>query len=82
MGAKASYQQATLQESLSNIKVKDVMARDIVTVNSSIPIDETADKYFLRYGYGGFPVMDDGKFLGIITLKEIKDVPRRDWDRE
>ena len=25
--------------------------------------------------------MDDGKFLGIITLKEIKDVPRRDWDR-
>jgi len=82
MGAQASYQQATLQESLSNIKVKDVMARDIVTVNSSIPIDETADKYFLRYGYGGFPVMDDGKFLGIITLKEIKDVPRRDWDRE
>ena len=25
--------------------------------------------------------MDGGKFLGIITLKEIKDVPRRDWDR-
>lgn len=23
--------------------------------------------------------MDDGKFLGIITLKEIKDVPRKDW---
>ena len=81
MGAQASYQQATLQESLSNIKVKDVMARDIVTVNSSIPIEEAVDKYFLRYGYGGFPVMDDGKFLGIITLKEIKDVPRRDWDR-
>ena len=81
MGAQASYQQATLQEALSNIKVKNVMARNIVTVNSSIPIDEAVDKYFLRYGYGGFPVMNDGKFLGIITLKEIKDVPRRDWDR-
>lgn len=23
--------------------------------------------------------MDDGKFLGIITLREIKNVPREDW---
>lgn len=81
MAAQSSSQQATLQEVLSNIKVKNVMARDIVTVNSSIPIDEAVNKYFLRYGYGGFPVIDDGIFLGIITLKEIKDVPRRDWDR-
>ncbi|MCR4321391.1 MAG: site-2 protease family protein [Candidatus Brocadiaceae bacterium] len=81
MAAQSSQQQATLQEALSGIKVKNVMARDIVTVNSSIPIDEAVDKYFLRYGYGGFPVMDDGTFLGIITLKEIKDVPRKDWSK-
>lgn len=81
MAAQASQQQATLQEMLSGIKVRDVMARDIVTVPSSISIDETIDNYFLKYGYGygGFPVMDDGKFLGIVTLKEIKDVPRKDW---
>ncbi|MBM4064267.1 MAG: CBS domain-containing protein [Planctomycetes bacterium] len=81
LAAQSSQQQATLQESLSNIKVKNVMARDIVTVNSSIPIGEAVDKYFLRYGYGGFPVMDGGKFLGIITLKEIKNVPREDWSK-
>jgi len=81
MAAQSSQQQATLQEALSNIKVKNVMARDIVTVNSSIPINEAVDKYFLRYGYGGFPVMDDGKFLGIITLKEIKNVTREDWSK-
>ncbi len=81
MAAQTSQQQATLQEALSNIKVKNVMARDIVTVSSSIPIDEAVDKYFLRYGYGGFPVMDDGKFLGIITLREIKNVPREDWSK-
>ena len=81
LAAQSSSQQATLQVILSGIKVKDVMVRDIVTLNSSITIDDAVDKYFLRYSYGGFPVMDDGKFLGIITLKEIKDVPRRDWDR-
>lgn len=83
MAAQSSHQQATLQEVLSGIKVKDVMARDLVTLNSSLTIDEAVDKYFLRYGYGygGFPVMDDGKFLGIITLKEIKDIPRNDWSK-
>lgn len=79
--AQASYQQATLQETLSGIKVKDIMVRDIVTLSSSIAIDEAVDSYFLRYGYGGFPVVEDGKFLGIITLKEVKDVPREDWGK-
>jgi Zn-dependent protease/CBS domain-containing protein len=79
--AQASYQQSTLQETLSGVKVKDVMARDIVSLSSLISIDEAVNAYFLRYGYGGFPVIDDGKFLGIVTLKEIKDVPRENWSR-
>jgi Zn-dependent protease len=79
--AQSSYQQSTLQESLSGIKVRDIMVKDIVTVSSSLTIDEAVNDYFLRYGYGGFPVIEDEKFLGIVTLKEIKDVPRENWSR-
>jgi len=79
--AQASYRQATLQETLSGIKVKDIMVKEIITLSPSITLDKAMDNYFLRYGCGGFPVMDDGKFLGILTLKEVKDVPRRDWGR-
>ena len=79
--AQTSYQQSTLQESLSGIKVKDIMVRDIVKLNSSVVVDEAVNGYFLRYGYGGFPVVDDGKFLGIVTLKEVKDVPKADWGK-
>ncbi len=79
--AQASYQQANLQENLSGLKVKDVMAKDIVTLTSSITLGEAVNNYFLKYGYGGFPVFKDGKFLGIITLKEIKNIPREDWTR-
>lgn len=77
--AQASYQQATLQETLSGIKVKDIMVRSMETIEASTSLDEAVDRYFLRYGYGGFPVMDRGKFLGILTLKEIKNVPREEW---
>jgi len=79
--AQASYQQSTLQETLSGIKVKDIMVTDLKTLSPSITIDKAVDEYFLRYGYGGFPVTDDGKFLGIVTLKEVKNIPREDWGR-
>ena len=79
--AQASYQQSTLQESLSGVKVKDMMVKDIVTLSSSMTLDEAVNGYFLRYGYGGFPVVGDGGFLGIVTLKEVKNVPKADWLR-
>jgi Zn-dependent protease/CBS domain-containing protein len=79
--AQASYQQSTLQESLLGVKVKDILTRDIVTLSSSMTVDEAVNGYFLRYGYGGFPIMQNGKFLGIITLKEVKEVPQADWSR-
>jgi Zn-dependent protease len=79
--AQSSYQLSTLQETLSGVKVKDVMVKDIVGLSSSITIGEAVDNYFLRYGFGGFPVLDDGRFLGIITLKEVKDVLRESWGR-
>src|SRR4030043_616198 len=79
--AQASYQQSTLQETLSGIKVKDIMVTDLKTLSPSMTLDKAVDEYFLRYGYGGFPVIDDGKFLGILTLKEVKDVPRENWGK-
>ena len=77
--AQASYQQSTLQETLSGIKVKDIMVREIKTVDPSLTIERVVDDFFLKYGYGGFPVMENGRFLGILTLKEVKEVPREDW---
>ncbi len=79
--AQASYQQSTLQEILSGIKVKGIMVGEMQTIDPSISLDKAVDEYFLRYGYGGFPVIDDGKFLGILTLKEVKDVPRENWGK-
>jgi Zn-dependent protease/CBS domain-containing protein len=77
--AQASYQQASLQQTLSGVKVRDIMTRDIVTIASDITIDTAVNEYFLRYGYGGFPVVERGRFLGFVTLKEVKDVAREKW---
>jgi Zn-dependent protease/predicted transcriptional regulator len=78
--AQASYQQASLQETLSSVKVKDIMVKNIVTVSQNITIETAIDEYFMKYGYGGFPVVDNGRFLGLLTLKEIKNIPKERWN--
>lgn len=79
--AQASYEQASLQEALAGVMVRDVMVEEVVTVDSSMTIDQVVDGFFLRYGFGGFPVFGNGRLLGFITLREVKDVPRGEWGR-
>lgn len=76
--AYGSYQQSTLQALLENVKVKDIMLKDLVTVSPEINIEKLINEYFLRYGYTSFPVLSEGKYLGIITLRDIKNIPEKD----
>ncbi len=77
--AQSSYQQASLQETLNGITVKDIMVRDIVYLPPDMTVDIAVNHYFLRYGFGGFPVMEMDNLLGFITLKEVKNISRDRW---
>ncbi len=77
--AQSSYQQASLQETLSGISVKDIMVRDIVSLPPDISLDIAVNLYFLRYGFGGFPVIEGDKLYGFVTLKEVRDISRDKW---
>jgi len=77
--AQTSYQQSALQETLSGVRVVDVMVRDIVSISPSTSIDAAINHYFLRYGFGGFPVIEESNLLGMLTLKETASVPRESW---
>lgn len=77
--AQASYQQAGLQQILTGVRVRNIMTKDIVTLSPSMTLANVVDDYFLKYGYGGFPVVENGTLSGILTLKEVKNTPREDW---
>jgi Zn-dependent protease len=77
--AQSSYQQATMKGILSGVKVRDVMVDEVVSVSSDTPIMELVNNYFLKYGYSGFPVVDGERLIGIISLKEIKGLPKERW---
>lgn len=59
---------------LERAQVKDAMTTNIVTINSSLSIHEVFDLIH-KYGYTGFPVVDDKKLVGIITFEDAEKVP-------
>ena len=77
--AQASYQQMLFQKSLSGVKVADIMTRDVLTVEPDITLERLVDDYFLKHKFGRFPVAKEGALLGVITLHDVKEVPRDNW---
>lgn len=59
---------------LERARVEDAMNTNIVTINSSLSIQEVLDLIH-KYGYTGFPVVDDKKLVGIITFEDAEKVP-------
>jgi Zn-dependent protease/predicted transcriptional regulator len=80
-GAQAGYTHVLVQEALASVAVRDIMVREVVTVPPSSSVTEVVNRYFLVHGYGGFPVVENGRVLGVVSLTELKQVPAEDRDR-
>ncbi len=55
---------------IAKIKVKDVMARDVITATEYTPLEEAA-RIMFDNKIGSLPVMRDGKLVGIITESNL-----------
>jgi Zn-dependent protease/predicted transcriptional regulator len=74
-GAQAGYLHVLFKEALAGVAVRDLMVTEVVTVPPDLSVSEVIERYFLVYGYGGCPMVDNGRVLGVVSLAEIKQVP-------
>ncbi|MCG2727192.1 MAG: chloride channel protein [Candidatus Methanoperedenaceae archaeon] len=58
---------------LEQAQVKEAMTTNIVTINSSLSIQNVLELIH-KYGYTGFPVVDDTKLVGIVTFEDAEKV--------
>lgn len=63
------------------ILAKNIMTTPVKTLDVATSIEE-ANKIMLRYGHNGFPVMDNGKLVGIITRQEIYKAKHHHYEQE
>jgi CBS domain-containing protein len=77
--ALASRRQAVIRQSLATVPIRDLMVTTVTTIPSQCALDEAVNQYFQSYGYGGFPVLEDGRLVGLITVLEIQNVSPSLW---
>ena len=77
--ALASRRQAVMRQALATVPIREVMATTVTSIPSHCTLDVAVNQHFQSYGYGGFPVLEDGRLVGLITTVEIQSVPPSLW---
>lgn len=77
--AEGSYQQLVLRRALAPLRVRDVMAGTVVSVLPDRTLAEVVDETFWRHHVSSFPVVAGGRVLGILGLRQLRQVPRERW---
>ncbi len=77
--AASSYQQHVLQTVLGQARAEQIMTRSPETVPPQATLDEVMSDYFLRRRFSAYPVATNGHPEGVITLQQVREVPREEW---
>ena len=79
--AATSYRQVMFRKTLEGETVGKFMNPRPVTAPPSITIRELVENYIYRYHFKMFPVTDNGRLLGCVTTRSVKDIPQDDWEQ-
>lgn len=75
-----AYRRMRMTEILKGYKVKKFMKTKPVSVSPSITLQELVEDYIYTHHFKMFPVVEGEKLKGCVTTKEVKNVPREEWN--
>lgn len=77
--SQVSMQRLMIFKALEGETVRRFMKSNPVTIPENMTIKEIVDNYIYRYQYKMYPVVRDGKLVGYLTTRDIKEVPKEKW---
>jgi Zn-dependent protease/CBS domain-containing protein len=80
--ASNSYRQLLLQDMLRGHVASEVMSRDCVLVTPETTLNNLVNENILASGRRCFPVVSGSRVMGLMTLHNVRSVPREHWDNE
>ncbi len=64
---------------LKDVTVKDMMSRDVMTVTPVMPVTDVINLMY-QTKHLGFPVIESGYLIGMVTLADVHRIPQIDRD--
>lgn len=78
--ATVSYRQVVIQDILEDVPVTRMMRSNPPTVSPTMTVDELVDDGVMGTDDHAFPVLAEGRLAGLVTLEDVRTVPRTSWD--
>lgn len=76
-----SYQQVVVRDILEGVPAVRMALSDPPTVPAGARVSQLVHDYIMRTDDHAFGVVDDGSFVGLVTLGDVRGVSRDAWDR-
>ncbi len=77
--AVAQVQQQKLHDILSRYQVRQAMQTHLSLLPAHATLDTIVHHYLLAAGRRVYVVEDQGKPIGLLTIHQVKEVPKTDW---
>jgi Zn-dependent protease/CBS domain-containing protein len=74
-----SYEQVLVDRMLRGVPARAVLRQDYVTVPPDLMLSQLVEENLLAGQARCFPVVVAGELLGLITLDDVRKVPRDEW---
>lgn len=81
MAAIQSYQRIVINDVLEDVTVAQMMRANPPVVAGDITVSDLVHKYVMGTDDHAFPVVDEGRLVGLVTLEDVRRVQRSDWEQ-
>ncbi|SRR5258706_8763824 len=78
--ARQSEQQVAIHDMLEGVPVGRLMRSNVPAVPPTTSVGDLVHRYVMGTDERAFPVLDSDQLLGLVTLEDIRKVPREGWD--
>jgi Zn-dependent protease/CBS domain-containing protein len=78
--AVMSYRQVVVQDILEDVPVARMMRSNPPTVSPTMTVDELVHDGVMGTDDHAFPVIDNGQLVGLVTLEDMRAIPRTSWE--
>jgi Zn-dependent protease/predicted transcriptional regulator len=78
--ASQSYLQVVIHDMLEGVPAMRLMRANVPAVPPNISVGDLVYRYVMGTDEQAFPVLDGDRLVGLVTLEDIRKVPREAWD--
>ncbi len=79
--AQQSYRRVVVQDILEGVPVTRMMRENPPTASPTESVESLVYERIMGTDEHAFPVLDQGELVGIVTLQDVRSVPRERWTR-